>query len=62
MALESRLGEDFEVRPGANGSSGPALAMCGETCESSYAEPRVGVHGVSTIAVMLCRETEGENP
>jgi len=58
MVLELRLGEDFDVKPGANGYSGPALAMCDETLECSHTEQRVGTQGVNTITVVSCRETE----
>lgn len=56
MALESRLGEDFDVKPRPNGYSGPALPMYDETLECSYTEQRAGVQSVNAIAIISCRE------
>lgn len=63
MAPESRLGEDLDVRPGANSYSGAKVTalVVYETLDCSYTEQWVGVQSVNTIAVISRREPEGRN-
>lgn len=44
--LESSLGKDFDAKLGANGYSGPALAVSGETLEFLLTEQWVDVRSV----------------
>lgn len=60
MTLESSLAEDFDARLGADGYSGPTLAVGDDTLECSLTEQWVGVQIVTVITIILCRETGGE--